>query len=198
MPASRARTTALAAAALVLSLPLSACGGPGNAAGSAPGAGSGSGSRSGEVTTVGSADIRPCGGDELSYSVVHRFPQQRGEHLLITARNADADPCWVTSYPSVMLGDTADVLGRSAKETTGGGTRITVRPGATVHSAVNLLAGSAGTRTSVSLSLALRDQTGDTGPGTEHEALDGKGVPSEFTWSDADVTDWSTVRPYDF
>ncbi|MFE0171307.1 DUF4232 domain-containing protein [Streptomyces sp. NPDC059002] len=141
---------------------------------------------------------RACNGDEMSYSVVHRFAGQQGEHLLISATNADATPCWVTSYPSVMLGDTVDVLPHAAKDAPGGSARITVRPGAKVYSAVSLFRDSARTHTSGDLSIALRDRTGDTGPGTDQAAFDGKGVPSKFTWTSADVTNWNPTKPYDF
>ncbi len=150
------------------------------------------------MTTVGSTDTRQCHGDEISYSVLHRFPKQQGEHLLITARNADSKPCWVTSYPSVILGDTSNVLHHSPKDTPGGNTRITIKPGGKVYSAVNLFTESAATHTSGTFSLALRDQSGDTGPATEQDAFDSKGVPSKFTWTSADVTNWNTTKPYDF
>ncbi|MEI5136919.1 DUF4232 domain-containing protein [Streptomyces libani] len=150
------------------------------------------------MITVGSTDTRQCHGDEISYSVLHRFPKQQGEHLLITARNADSKPCWVTSYPSVILGDTSNVLRLSPKDAPGGNTRITLEPGGKVYSAVNLFTDSAATHTSGPLSLALRDQTGDTGPATEQDTFDGKGVPSKFSWTSADVTNWNTTKPYDF
>ncbi|MGY4974294.1 DUF4232 domain-containing protein [Streptomyces nigrescens] len=158
----------------------------------------GSQAGSGKVITVGSTDTRQCHGDEISYSVLHRFPKQQGEHLLITARNADSKPCWVTSYPSVILGDTSNVLRLSPKDAPGGNTRITLQPGGKVYSAVNLFTDSAATHTSGTFSLALRDQTGDTGPATEQDSFDGKGVPSKFSWTSADVTNWNTTKPYDF
>ncbi|MEN8651424.1 DUF4232 domain-containing protein [Streptomyces sp. 21So2-11] len=158
---------------------------------------------SGTVTSsgkgaAGSAGTRPCNGDEMSYSVLHRFVRQQGEHLLITARNADSKPCWVTSYPSVMLGDTSNVVRHSAKDAPGGGTRTTIKPGGRVYSAVNLFTDNAKTHTSVTLSLAMRDRTGDTGPGTEQDAFDAKGAPSKFTWSNADVLNWNAAKPYNF
>ncbi|WP_030680155.1 DUF4232 domain-containing protein [Streptomyces sp. NRRL B-1347] len=165
---------------------------------------SGSGSASaakGSGTTVEatrSTSVRQCDGNEMSYSVLHRFAKQRGEHLLITATNADAKPCWVTSYPSVMLGKSVNVLGHSAKDAPGGTARITVKPGGKVYSAVNLFTGGGKSHTSTDLSVALRDQTGDTGPGTGQDAFDAKGVPSKFTWSSADVTNWNPAKPYDF
>lgn len=141
---------------------------------------------------------QPCTGDEISYSVLHRFPAEQGEHLLITATNAGATSCWVTSLPSVMLGDTSTVLPHSSKDAPGGTGRITVEPGGKVYSAVALFTGTDETRTSTDLCIALRDRTGDTGPGAGTGAFDGEGVPSEFTWSDADVTNWNATKPYDF
>ncbi|MFE0131790.1 DUF4232 domain-containing protein [Streptomyces sp. NPDC059037] len=148
---------------------------------------------SGAATTA----QQPCKGDEMSYSVLHRFPAEEGEHLLITATNADTKPCWVTSYPSVMLGDTTTVLPHSSKDADGAA-KVTVKPGGKVYSAVSLFTDGDKTNTSSKLSLALRDQTGDSGPGYDNEAFDGKGAPSEFTWDTAEVTNWNTEKPYDF
>ncbi|MFF5717718.1 DUF4232 domain-containing protein [Streptomyces buecherae] len=142
--------------------------------------------------------VRQCSGDEISYDVLHRFPKQLGEHLLVTAMNADSKPCWVTASPSVMLGDTVNVLPHSKKDAPGGTARITLKPGAKVYSAVNLFADGTKKRTSTELSLALRDQGGDTGPAVELNAFTSKGAVSKFTWSDADVTNWNTAKPYDF
>ncbi|MFG2649425.1 DUF4232 domain-containing protein [Streptomyces sp. NPDC048436] len=152
----------------------------------------------GKAAAAKAAGVKACKGDEISYSVVHRFPAAQGEHLLITATNADSASCWVTSFPSVMLGSTSNVLPHSSKDAPGGSTRITVKPGGKVYSAVALFTDSANDHTSTDLSIALRDQTGDTGPGAETGAFDGKGVPSEFTWSDAEVTNWNTAKPYNF
>ncbi|MEU5955366.1 DUF4232 domain-containing protein [Streptomyces sp. NPDC047525] len=156
------------------------------------------GSGAGKAAPARAAAAQPCTGDEISYAVLHRFPAEEGEHLLITATNADSKPCWVTSYPSVMLGDTSGVLPHAAKDAPGGTARITVKPGGKVYSAVSLFTDSDKTHTSAELSVALRDQTGDTGPGAGTGAFDGKGAPSEFTWSDAEVTNWNTTKPYDF
>ncbi|MFE6777964.1 DUF4232 domain-containing protein [Streptomyces sp. NPDC057702] len=142
--------------------------------------------------------VRQCAGDEISYDVLHRFPKQLGEHLLVTAMNADSKPCWVTASPSVMLGDTVNVLPHSKKDAPGGTARITLRPGAKVYSAVALFADGKKKHTSTELSLALRDQTGDTGPAVELNAFDKKGAVSKFTWSSADVTNWNTTKPYNF
>ncbi|MDK0523582.1 DUF4232 domain-containing protein [Streptomyces sp. ML-6] len=157
-------------------------------------------SRSGSAGggTVTSAGAVPCTGDEMAYSVLHRFPDQPGEHLLITARNAGSEPCWVTSSPSVVLGNGPEVLPHSTKDAPGGSARITVRSGGKVYSAVALFADGPGPRTATGLSIALRDGTGHMGPAVEQDARDGEGVPSEFTWTSADVTNWNTAKPYDF
>ncbi|GGR84765.1 hypothetical protein GCM10010252_24410 [Streptomyces aureoverticillatus] len=173
--------------------------------GSAAGAGRTSTVHGGEEATTGSkgakasaAGVRACDGQEMSYSVLHRFAKQRGEHLLITATNADSKPCYVTSYPSVMLGDTMGVLPHSGKDAPGGGKALVVKPGGKVYAAVNLFTDSAKTHTSSNLSIAMQDHTGDAGPGAGTEAFDAKGVPSKFTWTNADVTNWNTAKPYDF
>ncbi len=145
-----------------------------------------------------STSVRQCSGDEISYDVLHRFPKQLGEHLLVTAMNADSKPCWVTASPSVMLGDTVNVLPHSKKDAPGGTARITLKPGAKVYSAVDLFADGEKKRTSTELSLALRDQGGDTSPAVELNAFTSKGAVSKFTWSSADVTNWNTAKPYDF
>ncbi|EPH42363.1 DUF4232 domain-containing protein [Streptomyces aurantiacus] len=179
--------------------------GSGNGSGNGSAAGSGKTSTVGkEATTAGqgaktsAAGVRACDGQEMSYSVLHRFAKQRGEHLLITATNADSKPCYVTSYPSVMLGDTVGVLPHSGKDTPGGGKALVVQPGGKVYAAVNLFTDSAKTHASSNLSIAMQDHTGDTGPGVETEAFDAKGVPSKFTWTSADVTNWNTAKPYGF
>ncbi|GGX74901.1 DUF4232 domain-containing protein [Streptomyces hiroshimensis] len=143
-------------------------------------------------------DVRQCDGTEMSYSVLHRFPGERGEHLLITAKNTDAKPCWVTSYPSVMLGDSVNVLPHSGKDAPGGNTRITVRPGGKVYSAVALFSDNVNTHTSEDFSIAMRDHTGDTGPAAEQTSFGSDGTPSKFTWSEASVLNWNTAKPYDF
>ncbi|MEV8021707.1 DUF4232 domain-containing protein [Streptomyces sp. NPDC086554] len=222
MRTNRIRATVLAAAATALALGLTACGNDGNSAKGDSGKSGKSGGttvgdskgseKSGESGNSGStvqADSgkgdgaaasaqQPCKGDELSYSVLHRFPAEEGEHLLITATNADTKPCWVTSYPSVMLGDTTTVLPHSSKDADGGTAKVTIKPGGKVYSAVSLFTDGDKTNASSKLSLALRDQTGDTGPGYDNEAFDGKGAPSEFTWDTAEVTNWNTEKPYDF
>ncbi|RKN77634.1 DUF4232 domain-containing protein [Streptomyces klenkii] len=144
------------------------------------------------------ADVRACDGQEMSYSVLHRFPKQNGEHLLITAKNTDSKPCWVTSYPSVMLGDSVNVLPHSDKDAPGGNTRITVQPGGKVYSAVALFSGNVNTHTSEEFSVAMRDQTGDTGPAVEQTSFGSDGTPSKFTWTEASVLNWNTAKPYDF
>ncbi|WP_405659287.1 DUF4232 domain-containing protein [Streptomyces sp. RK9] len=161
------------------------------------GSGSQASGSKGSGSQASAAGIRACDGQEISYSVTHRFAKQRGEHLLITATNADSKACYVTSFPSVMLGDTANVLPHSAKDTPGGGKALTIKPGGKVYAAVNLFTDSARTHTATGLSIALTDHTGDTGPGVDQEAF-AKGVPSKFTWSTADVTNWNTAKPYNF
>ncbi|MDG4864199.1 DUF4232 domain-containing protein [Streptomyces sp. T-3] len=172
-----------------------------SSAGKGTSGGSGSGTSGGSGADKASDDSavgQPCKGDELSISVLHRFPAEEGEHLLITAKNADSKPCWVTSYPSVMLGDTSKVLGLSSKDDSSGTTKVTITPGGEVYSAVALFVDGETSNTSSALSIALRDQTGDTGPGHENGAVDGQGGESEFTWDTADVTNWNTEKPYDF
>ncbi|MFC8125023.1 DUF4232 domain-containing protein [Streptomyces sp. NPDC057302] len=172
--------------------------GAGKASSGSGGGKAASGSSAGKAAPVRAAAAQPCKGDEISYSVLHRFPGEVGEHLLVGATNTDSTSCWVTSYPSVMLGDTSNVLPHASKDAPGGGARITVKPGGKVYSAVALFTDGGRTHTSADLSLAMRDQAGDTGPAAETSAFDGKGVPSEFTWSDAEVTNWNTEKPYDF
>ncbi|MBC9717252.1 DUF4232 domain-containing protein [Streptomyces sp. TRM66268-LWL] len=167
----------------------------GNGSGTSGGSGSG---QTKDQAAAGTTATQPCKGDELSISVLHRFPAEEGEHLLITAQNADSKACWVTSYPSVMLGDTATVLGHSADDAAGGTAKITVKPGGKVYSAVALFVDGESSHTSSALSIALRDQGGDTGPGYENGAADDQGGESEFTWDSAEVTNWNTEKPYNF
>ncbi|POX39127.1 hypothetical protein C3486_19885 [Streptomyces sp. Ru73] len=139
-----------------------------------------------------------CGVNDLAYSVLHRFPQQQGEHLLITARNNGSQACWVTSLPSVTLGKTTNVLPHSTKDAPGGKDRITVQPGGKVYSAVALFAGIGQEHTASTLSLALRDQAGHGGAATTLTSRNAKGATSKFTWSEADVLNWNKQKPYDF
>ncbi|MWA13737.1 DUF4232 domain-containing protein [Streptomyces sp. BA2] len=228
MRTTRIRATVLAATTAALALSLTACGGSDGSGNSGNGSKAGgsrsvattddsqspevtttettettetvetSGSGAGKAVPARAAKVQACKGDEISYSVLHRFPAEQGEHLLITATNADSKSCWVTSFPSVMLGNASDVLAHSSKDAPGGTTRITVKPGGKVYSAVSLFADNDKTHTSTDLSIALRDQTGDTGPGAGTGAFDDKGAPSEFTWSGAEVTNWNSTKPYDF
>ncbi|MFF7376671.1 DUF4232 domain-containing protein [Streptomyces massasporeus] len=48
--------------------------------------------------------------------------------------NEGTEPCWVTSYPAVKLGDGVDgaALPHSAKDKPGGDQHITLQPGAKV------------------------------------------------------------------
>ncbi|WP_413099997.1 DUF4232 domain-containing protein [Streptomyces sp. Inha503] len=66
------------------------------------------------------ADVQQCRGDGIRVTAVHRLAGQQGDHLLITASNAGAEPCWVTSYPAVKLGDDDSVLPHSKKDNPGG------------------------------------------------------------------------------
>ncbi|MEU6114556.1 hypothetical protein ABZ840_08500 [Streptomyces sp. NPDC047117] len=43
------------------------------------------------------AGAQQCRGDELLLTAVHRCAGQQGDHLLVTASNEGAKPCWVTS-----------------------------------------------------------------------------------------------------
>lgn len=219
MRTNRIRAAVLAATTAALALSLTACSGSDGSGDNASKGGAGrtvataDGSKSSEKTveTTETADghrkndsagnaqqTQPCKGDELSYSVVHRFPSEQGEHLLVTATNADSTSCWITSMPSVMLGNTSKVVQHSAKDAPGGSSQITVKPGGKVYSAIALFTVGGRTHSSTDLSIALSDRTGYTGPGTETSAFDGKGAPSEFTWSDAEVTNWNTEKPYNF
>ncbi|MGB8943289.1 MAG: DUF4232 domain-containing protein [Streptomyces sp.] len=217
MRTNRIRAAVLAGSTAALALSLIACGGSDDSGDNASKGGAsrtvatadGSKSSEGTVTETtdgpgknGGADnakqTKPCKGDEMSYSVVHRFPSEQGEHLLVTATNADSTSCWITSMPSVMLGNTSKVVPHSAKDAPGGSSQITVEPGGKVYSAIALFTVGGRTHSSTDLSVALSDRTGYTGPGTETSALDGKGAQSEFTWSDAEVTNWNTEKPYNF
>ncbi|WP_405746926.1 DUF4232 domain-containing protein [Streptomyces sp. NBC_01525] len=140
------------------------------------------------------ADARQCVGDELMVTAEHRFAGQQGDHLLITASNEGSKPCWVTSYPSVKLGDVDAVLPHSKKDNPGGGQQITLRPGGKVYSAVNLFDYGSKNHSATSFAMGLRDRNGHVGP---EYSVDAKGG-SKFTWNEADVLNWNTKKPYDF
>ncbi|WP_189095565.1 DUF4232 domain-containing protein [Streptomyces kronopolitis] len=147
----------------------------------------------GGATTAGA---RQCRGDEMLLTAVHRFAGQQGDHLLVTATNKGTKPCWVTSYPSVRLGDVnSTALPHSKKDNPGGGTHITLRPGGTAYSAVNLFDYGPKHHTAKSFALALRGANGHDGP-TYSVYL--KGEKPQFSWNEADVLNWSTKKPYNF
>lgn len=152
----------------------------------------------GEAASQGAtAAAQPCRGDELLVTAVHRFAGQQGDHLLITASNESAKPCWVTSYPAVKLGDDVDgpALPHSKKDNPGGDKHITLRPGGKVYSAVNLFDYGSNHYTARSFALALRGADGSTGP---FYSVDSKGQKPQFSWNEADVLNWNIEKPYDF
>ncbi|WEV26728.1 DUF4232 domain-containing protein [Streptomyces sp. 71268] len=144
------------------------------------------------------ADVQQCVGDEIMVNAEHRFAGEQGDHLLLTVSNAGGEPCWVTSYPSVKLGDDLDdpaPLPHSDKDRPGGDERITLKPGTPVYSAVALFDHGTDNRSATSFAMALRDTNGQTQP---YYSVDVKGGQPKFTWTEADVLNWSTEKPYDF
>lgn len=225
MRTSRIRTVTLAAVTAALALGLTACGGGddgakaagGNPAGSAQsrnasaddgksGAeanGGDSKNRAGstnasDATDKGAtAEDGQCVGDELLVTAEHRFADEQGDHLLLTASNEGDKPCWVTSFPSVRLGGDVDsaALPHSKKDEAGGNKHLTLQPGGKVYSAVNLFAYGSNDHTATSMALALRGTDGTEGPSY---SVDAKGESPKFTWNEADVLNWNTAKPYDF
>ncbi|MFE6737852.1 DUF4232 domain-containing protein [Streptomyces tubercidicus] len=205
MRTSRIRTAALATVTAALALGLTACGGAdadSKAAGGSAQVNSGDakdGARStnasggtGDGTTAGA---RQCRGDEMLLTAEHRFAGQQGDHLLVTATNKDSKPCWVTSYPTVKLGDNGTALPHSKKDTSGGSKHLTLQPGGKVYSAVNLFDYGSKNHTAQSFALALRGADGHDGPSY---SVDLKGDKPQFSWNEADVLNWNTKKPYDF
>lgn len=221
-----ARSAALAAVTAALALGLTACGGSGDgskAAGGDHAAGAaqnlsvskGDGKDSAEqaagstkkgarpATASGGASkgatagAQQCRGDEMLVTAVHRFAGQQGDHLLITAVNEGTKPCWVTSYPAVVLDwNGHDVaLPHSKKDNPGGEKHITLRPGGKAYSAVNLFGYGSKDHTAQSLAIALRGADGHDGP---FYSVVMKGQKPQFSWTEADVLNWSTRKPYDF
>lgn len=143
------------------------------------------------------AGAQQCRGDEMLLTAVHRFAGQQGDHLLITATNEGTKPCWVTSYPAVKLGENVDgaALPHSKTDNPGGGKHITLQPGGKVYSAVNLFDYGSKNHTAQSFALAMRGADGHSGP---FYSVDIKGQKPQFTWSEADVLNWNTEKPYDF
>ncbi|GFE13800.1 hypothetical protein Sgleb_18470 [Streptomyces glebosus] len=148
----------------------------------------------GKGTTAGA---QQCRGDEMLLTAVHQLAGQQGDHLLVTASNKGTKPCWVTSYPAVKLGDGVDgaALPHSKKDNAGGGQHITLQPGGTAYSAVNLFDYGSKNHTAQSFALALRGADGHSGP-SYSVAI--KGEKPQFSWNEADVLNWSTKKPYDF
>ncbi|GHE24019.1 DUF4232 domain-containing protein [Streptomyces thermodiastaticus] len=172
-----------------------------NAAQSATGTGARSAADPGgkeKIENVSSTtDVQPCRGDELLVTAVHRFAGQQGDHLLLTAVNQGTEPCWVTSYPAVVLDWNVDniPLPHAKKDTTEGDKHIPLQPGDTVYSAVNLYDYGSKSHTAQALAFALRGADGRVGP---YYSVVIKGDKPQFSWDDADVLNWNTRKPYDF
>lgn len=143
------------------------------------------------------AGVPQCRGDEMLVTAVHRFAGQQGDHLLITAVNEGTKPCWVTSYPAVVLDWNGHnvALPHSKKDNPGGDKHITLRPGNKAYSAVNLFDYGSKNHTANSLAIALRDANGHHGP---FYSVVMKGQKPQFSWNEADVLNWNTKKPYDF
>ncbi|MEV6019457.1 MULTISPECIES: DUF4232 domain-containing protein [unclassified Streptomyces] len=143
------------------------------------------------------AGVQPCRGDGMMVTAVHRFAGQQGDHLLLTAVNEGTKPCWVTSYPAVVLDWNTDnvALPHSTKDAPGGDKHITLQPGGKVYSAVNLFDYGSKNRTAQSLAFALRGEDGRPGP---FYSVVSKGQNQKFTWTEADVLNWNAKKPYDF
>ncbi|MGW8555126.1 DUF4232 domain-containing protein [Streptomyces tubercidicus] len=211
MRTSRIRTAALATVTAALALGLTACGGAGadsKAAGGSAQVNSGGDAKGGARATNASggtdeaagdgstAGAQQCRGDEMLLTAEHQLAGQQGDHLLVTASNKGSKPCWVTSYPTVKLGDVdSTALPHSKKDTSGGDKHITLQPGGKVYSAVNLFDYGSKNHTAQSFSLALRGADGHDGP-SYSVAI--KGDKPQFSWNEADVLNWNTEKPYDF
>ena len=153
----------------------------------------GTGEATGKGTTAGA---QQCRGDEMLLTAVHRFAGQQGDHLLVTASNKGTKPCWVTSYPTVKLGDVdSAALPHSKKDNTGGSKHLTLQPGGKVYTAVNLFDYGSKNHTAQSFALALRGADGHDGPSY---SVDLQGNKPQFSWNEADVLNWNTTKPYNF
>ena len=222
MRTSRIRTTALAAVTAALALGLTACGGAdgdskasggdktaanaqNQAASNEDGkdsakqtnsTGDNASGGTDEVTSKdATAGAQQCVGDEMLVTAVHRFAGQQGDHLLVTASNQGTKPCWVTSYPAVRLGDDGLELPHSKKDNPGGDKRLTLQPGGKVYTAVNLFDYGSKNQTAQGLAIALRGANGHENP---YYSVVMKGQNQQFTWTEADVLNWNTKKPYDF
>ncbi|MFG2887997.1 DUF4232 domain-containing protein [Streptomyces sp. NPDC048248] len=153
----------------------------------------GTGDVEGKGTTSGA---QQCRGDEMLLTAVHRFAGQQGDHLLVTASNKGTKPCWVTSYPTVKLGDVdSAALPHSKKDNPGGDNHIMLQPGGKAYSAVNLFDYGSNNHTAQSFAIALRGADGQDGPSY---SVDIQGEKTQFSWNEADVLNWRAKKPYDF
>ncbi|GAA3183707.1 MULTISPECIES: DUF4232 domain-containing protein [Streptomyces] len=221
MRTSRIRATVLAAATAALALSLTACGGADDGAksdaagqsrpasgqdakggtaqansgkGQTDSASTAGGAGAGADHGGGSAGVGQCVGDELLVTAEHRFADQQGDHLLLTASNEGSKPCTVTSYPSVKIDGEGATLPLS-KKAEGGGQPIMLRPGGKVYSAVNIFDYGKDNKTGSGLSVALRDSNGHEKPAY---SVNVKGEKPTFTYNEADVLNWNAKKPYDF
>ncbi|MEU9796357.1 hypothetical protein AB0E27_38365, partial [Streptomyces sparsogenes] len=83
----------------------------------------------------------------------------------------------------------------SKKDNPGGDKRITLQPGSKVYSAVNLFDHGSKNQTAQGLAIALRGTDGHQSP---YYSVVMKGQNQQFTWTEADVLNWNTKKPYDF
>lgn len=201
-----ARSAALATVTAALALGLTACGGAGHDSKAAGDAGhvkvgvrsaTVSGGAEAVVSKRATTGAQACRGDELLVTAEHRFAGQQGDHLLLTAVNEGTKPCWVTSYPAVVLDWNVDnvALPHSKKDNPGGDKHLTLQPGGKVYSAVNLFDYGSEHHTARSLAFALRGADGHTGP---FYSVVNKGKKPQFSWNEADVLNWNIEKPYDF
>ncbi|MBO1333552.1 DUF4232 domain-containing protein [Streptomyces sp. VRA16 Mangrove soil] len=147
---------------------------------------------------TGTSAAPECRTASLSYTLTRRFPEQQGDHLLITAVNKSGSACTVQKFPVVTPGDANGDVPLSKKDEQPA-QPILVKAGGTVYSALPVyqdIKAEDDYFTSIRLSLQMNDVDNSSGvvtlktPGeVEYAGKKADGI---------EVLSWNTKKPYDF
>ncbi|NEB82462.1 DUF4232 domain-containing protein [Streptomyces sp. SID14478] len=192
-----ARTAVLVAVgAALLGLTATACTGDADATRTPRGATAGT--AQGSVVRTAAHGTTPkaapaCTVHSLAYTLTRRFPEQQGDHLLITAVNTSGSACTVRRFPFVTPGGAHGHV-PVAKDDEQPAQPVLVPAGGTVYSALPVFQESKAedsSFTSLRLSLYATDAfvTLKTPGEVEYAAERADGI---------EVLSWNTKKPYDF
>ncbi|MFI7339137.1 DUF4232 domain-containing protein [Streptomyces sp. NPDC050085] len=169
--------------------------GTGTSKGSGKGTGTSAGKQSGGTTNASAPE---CKVGSLSYTLTRRFPEQQGDHLLITAVNKSGSACTVQKFPVVTPGEANGDVPLSKKDEQPA-QPILVKPGGTVYSALPVFQETKAEDdyfTSIRLSLYMNNSDDSAASVTLK-------TPGEVEYAGKradgiEVLSWNTKKPYDF